>query len=73
MKKPLIALLCAALLTPLAALFARAEDADANDAPAEWTVLFYLCGSDLESRFGYASENLREIGEVHSPDEYAAY
>ena len=73
MKKPLIALLCAALLTPFAALFARAEGADANDAPAEWTVLFYLCGSDLESRFGYASENLREIGEVHSPDEYAAY
>ncbi len=30
----------------------------------EWTVLFYLCGSDLESVYGYASGNLEEILEV---------
>ena len=28
---------------------------------AEWTVMFYLCGSDLESKYGYASGNLQEI------------
>ncbi len=28
---------------------------------AEWTVLFYFCGSDLESQYGFASENLEEI------------
>ena len=28
---------------------------------AEWTVLFYLCGSDLESAHSYASGNLEEI------------
>lgn len=28
---------------------------------SEWTVLVYLCGSDLESRYGYATENLDEI------------
>ncbi len=28
---------------------------------AEWTVLFYLCGSDLESKYGYATENLQDI------------
>ena len=28
---------------------------------AEWTVLFYFCGSDLESEHSYASGNLAEI------------
>ncbi len=27
----------------------------------EWTVMLYLCGSDLESRHSYATGNLREI------------
>ena len=42
---------------------ARAE----TEEQAEWTVLFYLCGSDLESKYGYASENLREIADCHVP------
>ncbi len=39
---------------------ARAEAAE-NEGTAEWTVMFYLCGSDLESGHGYATENLKEI------------
>ena len=31
----------------------------------EWTVMFYMCGSDLESRYGYASSNLVEIANSH--------
>ena len=34
---------------------------NASGQKAEWTVLFYFCGSDLESRHGYASEDLQEI------------
>lgn len=33
---------------------------------AEWTVMFYLFGSDLESRHGLASGNLEEILEWHT-------
>ncbi len=50
--------------TPSAAP-AGAEAAEQED---EWTVLFYLCGSDLESRYGYATENLKEIAEVYYPE-----
>ena len=35
--------------------------AEAADDAAEWTVLFYMCGSDLESRYSYATDNLEEI------------
>ena len=48
----LISLLCIVLLHAVPTL---AED------PAEWTVMFYLCGSDLESKHGLASGNLAEI------------
>ncbi len=27
----------------------------AESTEAEWTVLFYLCGSDLESKYSYAT------------------
>ena len=48
----LISLLCIVLLQAVPAL---AEET------AEWTVMFYLCGSDLESRHGLATGNLEEI------------
>ena len=59
----LLAVLC------LAAFAAKAEAED-TDQP-EWTVMFYMCGSDLESRYGYATENMHEIITCH--DMYAAY
>ncbi len=55
--------ICIAVLTLLLALTcgalasARAEGGDA----ASWTVLIYMCGSDLESEGGLASANLEEI------------
>ncbi len=55
MRKSWIVLLAAVLLSLLWALPSLAEE------PAEWTVMFYLCGSDLESRFGFATSNLEEI------------
>ncbi len=68
MKKVLFWLLTVALLA--AALPALSEPAEADGAElAEWTVMFYLCGSDLESKHGYASGNLAEIANVSS---YAA-
>ena len=35
--------------------------AEPGEDTAEWTVMFYLCGSDLESRHGFATGNLEEI------------
>ena len=55
----LFALLSAQLLSML--LCALPSMAESGDDQAEWTVMFYMCGSDLESRYGYASENLKEI------------
>ncbi len=38
----------------------------AEEDPAEWTVLFYMCGSDLESKHAYATGNLQEIASCRS-------
>ena len=64
MKRSVAALLALTLIwlclaeTPRAA--ARAE----GDQPAEWKVLLYLCGSDLESKHGFASAALEEMLQV---------
>ena len=55
-----------ALLLLLLAVPALAEEA--GEDMAEWTVMFYFCGSDLESKYGYASSNLNEIRDVNYPD-----
>ena len=49
------------LLALACALPALAEATDDED---EWTVLFYMCGSDLESRYGFATQNLEGIASV---------
>ncbi|MCR5297579.1 MAG: hypothetical protein K6E17_09225 [Clostridiales bacterium] len=67
MKKILGVILLAAALTGLGAA-AHAEEAAAPEEKAEWTVMFYFCGSDLESKYGYASESLEEIWQVFFPD-----
>ena len=54
-----IALLALLILTALA-LPALAEEAS-DAAPADWTVLIYMCGSDMETNSGMATYNLREI------------
>jgi len=58
------AVILIALLLATIVLGAAAEEAQEQD---EWTVLFYLCGSDLESRFHYASGNLEEIASCQEP------
>ena len=62
MKKRLVWILLAAALAALAfaSCFAEGET-------AEWTVLVYLCGSDLESKYEYASLNLKEISHISYP------
>ncbi len=65
---PLAALV---MLLAWAAVPARAEDAEA--AKDDWTVLFYFCGSDLESENGYATGNLEEIQTVTYPDSYFSF
>ena len=64
-----IAALAAVLLLMCAGGFARAEET--GTAPDEWTVLFYFCGSDLESKYGYASEDLLEMQSVVFPYDYS--
>ena len=59
------ALLFAALL--LAVPAGRAEQ-PAEDGLPEWTVMFYMCGSDLESKHGFATGNLEEILLCHPYD-----
>ena len=41
--------------------------AETEGGEAEWTVLFYMCGSDLESKYSYATQNLAEIKGVKYP------
>ncbi|MGX8706678.1 MAG: clostripain-related cysteine peptidase, partial [bacterium] len=65
-KKGLVVL--AVLLLTIACGMALAEGADA--VQDEWTVMFYFCGSDLESNFSYATGNLDEITSVYYPDDF---
>lgn len=65
MKKTGLVIL-ALLLLVLSAAVACAESADMD----EWTVMFYFCGSDLESKYCYATGNLEEIVDVRFPDTY---
>ena len=59
------------LLTALMALgLAVGACAETGEEPAEWTVLFYFCGSDLESNYSYATGNLNEINSVTYPENY---
>ena len=55
------------LLLPAAAPTMAENSEDNLD---EWTVLFYFCGSDLESKYGYASQNLADIQGVVYPDSW---
>ena len=76
MKRFLVFILLLAGILCLAAASCAAETAEpapAADEPAEWTVLFYFCGSDLESKYSYASENLEEISMVKPLDDYLSF
>ena len=68
MKKIGLILLPVLLMALLCGALALAEDASGE--MDEWTVMFYFCGSDLESKYSYATGNLEEISLVQTPDNY---
>ena len=59
----LLALVCLALLACAPAAIAETAEEDMT----EWTVMFYMCGSDLESKYSYATGNLEEIASCSYP------
>lgn len=73
MKKKLLCLLLALLLVlPLAAC---GDDPDAPDHHLDidvesgaWSIYWYLCGSDLETNYGCATQDLMELMEVTLPE-----
>ena len=73
MKKKLLCLLLALLLVlPLAAC---GDDPDATDRHLDidvesgtWSIYWYLCGSDLETNYGCATQDLMELMEVTLPE-----
>lgn len=69
MKRPTLIISILLLLLSLACAGALAEDT-ADGHMDEWTVMFYFCGSDLESKHAYATGNLQEISEIRYPDSY---
>ncbi len=65
MKKWLVALLLLMLCVVPNAI------AEAGEEPLdEWTVMFYFCGSDLESRYSYATLNMEEITRCYLPRKF---
>ena len=64
MRKGLLALITLLLLLGLYTC-AGGEAAEAAD---EWTVMVYICGADLESKYGFGTENLEEIAQVAEPE-----
>ena len=82
MKKRLLAL-CLALAMALSLAACGGEDAEMDSQPpskepgiptadpegdGSWAVYWYLCGSDLESRGGFASTDLGEMMEAQLPE-----
>ena len=67
MKKFLLLLFLVLGCIAVSACPAKAGDlTDTGDSGvSKWTVMFYMCGSDLESKYGYASGNLVEIANTH--------
>ncbi len=56
--------LCLVVLLAFSSLPVMAEESAEATASAAWTVMIYLCGTDLESKNGMATENLLEISKT---------
>ena len=71
MKKALRKLLLFAVLPVVLAVLSFCAETAAADVPEsetdEWTVMFYFCGSDLESKYSYTTLNLKDISQVSYP------
>ena len=65
---------CAAALIALLALgFVPGAFAEADGAGDTWTVLIYMCGSDMETKAGMATCNLHEIMQAPHPSHTVRY
>ena len=69
MKRPTLIISILLLLLSLACAGALAEDA-ADGQMDEWTVMFYFCGSDLESKYSFATGYLADIGMTMYPNSW---
>ncbi len=56
--------LCLVVLLAFSSLPVMAEESAEAAESAAWTVMIYLCGTDLESKNGMATENLLEISKT---------
>ena len=56
--------LCLVVLLAFSTLPVMAEESAEAAENAAWTVMIYLCGTDLESKNGMATENLLEISKT---------
>ena len=45
-----------------------AKEPEIPEDKASWTILMYVCGSDLESEDGFATDNFNEIKKIDFPD-----
>ena len=65
-----LVLLCLAACSPLGAAgqLAGGHHGAASSKDGSWTVLVYLCGSNLETSGGYATHNLKELVEAEVPE-----
>lgn len=66
LSRKFMKILFAGLFLCLAAGRPIQASAQEQKEKAEWTVMVYICGSDLESRYGYASDILAEITDTFS-------
>ena len=70
MKKCLFLCLMILLAACVLPVLCAAGTAESAGEEAEWTVLFYICGSDLESKYSCATETLNEISLCSQPINY---
>ena len=70
-KKRLIGLITAlTICIMMPAAMGSAAKNDAKSGPVKRTILMYMCGSNLETHYGMASYNLKQIlGSHYSEDE----
>ena len=66
LKKLLLVAVLPVFLAVLPCCAEAAEETSESEI-AEWTVMFYFCGSDLESRYSYTTLNLTDISHVSYP------
>ncbi len=71
-KKHLVYLLALTMILALTACSERTSlssgDSQNVSTDTEWTVYWYLCGSDLESKYGAATNDLAELMAVKLPE-----